>query len=182
MIAGGGGIGDSDKSTARTDVIDLTAAKPHFEPGPDLERPVRYPNMVITPDDKVVITGGSTGYRGKGNSNQLLCHIYDPKVNELSRMADPEVGRNYHAEALLLPDGRVITLGSDPLYGDADNHKPGTFEKRIEIYRPTCSRATGRRSRAGRSRSSAATACGSGSPTWAGSGPRGWCARAPSRT
>jgi hypothetical protein len=136
MIAGGGGIGDSDKSTARTDVIDLTAAKPHFEPGPDLEQPVRYPNMVITPDDKVVITGGSTGYRGKGNTNQLLCHIYDPKVNELSRMADPEVGRNYHSEALLLPDGRVITLGSDSLYGDADNRTPGTFEKRIEIYSP----------------------------------------------
>jgi hypothetical protein len=136
MIAGGGGVGDSDKSTARTDVIDLTAAKPHFEPGPDLEQPVRYPNMVITPDDKVVITGGSTGYRGKGNSNQLLCHIYDPKVNDLTRMADPEVGRNYHSEALLLPDGRLITLGSDPLYGDADNNKPGTFEKRIEIYSP----------------------------------------------
>ena len=138
--------------------------------------------MVITPDDKVVITGGSTGYRGKGNSNQLLCHIYDPKVNELSRMADPEVGRNYHAEALLLPDGRLITLGSDPLYGDADNNKPGTFEKRIEIYSPpTCSRATGRRSRAGRSRSSADSVW-FGIPTWARSGPRGWCARAPSRT
>ena len=34
MIAGGGGIGDSDKSTARTDVIDLSATEPHFEPGP----------------------------------------------------------------------------------------------------------------------------------------------------
>jgi len=46
------------------------------------------------------------------------------------------VGRNYHSEALLLLDGRLITLGSDPLYGDVDNNKPGTFEKRIEIYSP----------------------------------------------
>ncbi len=136
MIAGGGGIGDSNKSTARTAVIDLRDAKPHFEPGPDLEKPVRYPNMVITPDDKVVITGGSTGYRGAGNSNQLLCHIYDPKRNNLTKMADPTVGRNYHSEALLLPDGRLITLGSDPLYSDADNKVPGTFEQRIEIYSP----------------------------------------------
>jgi hypothetical protein len=136
MIAGGGGIGESNKSTARTDVIDLRAAKPHFEPGPDLEQPVRYPNMVITPDDRVVVTGGSTGYRGEGNSNVLLCHIYDPKSGNLTRMADPTVGRNYHSEALLLPDGRLITLGSDPLYSDADNQKPGTFEKRIEIYSP----------------------------------------------
>jgi hypothetical protein len=136
MIAGGGGIGDSEKSTARTDVIDLRADHPRFEPGPDLEQPVRYPNMVITPDDKVVITGGSTGYRGAGNSDQLLCHIYDPKAGDLTRMADPTVGRNYHSEALLLPDGRLITLGSDPLYADADNKQPGTFEKRIEIYSP----------------------------------------------
>jgi hypothetical protein len=136
MIAGGGGIGDSTKSTARTDVIDLRADHPHFEPGPDLEQPVRYPNMVITPDDSVVITGGSSGYRGEGDSNQLLCHIYDPKSGDLTRMADPTVGRNYHSEALLLPDGRLITLGSDPLYADADNKVPGTFERRIEIYSP----------------------------------------------
>ena len=43
---------------------------------------MRYPNMVITPDDKVVITGGSTGYRGENDSDQLLCHIYDPKSND----------------------------------------------------------------------------------------------------
>jgi hypothetical protein len=136
MVAGGGGIGDSEQSTARTDVIDLNAAKPHFEPGPDLEEPTRYPNMVITPDDKVVITGGSRGYRGNGDSNLLLCHIYDPRSGDLSRMADPTVGRNYHSEALLLPDGRLITLGSDSLYGDAENKTPGTFEQRIEIYSP----------------------------------------------
>jgi hypothetical protein len=136
MIAGGGGVGDSERSTARTDVIDLNAAKPHFAPGPDLEQPVRYPNMVITPDDRVVITGGSIGYRGANDSDLLLCHIYDPQSNQITRMADPTVGRDYHSEALLLPDGRVITLGSDPLYSDAQNTKPGTFEKRIEIYSP----------------------------------------------
>ncbi len=136
MIAGGGGVGESKRSTARTDVIDLRAKKPHFEPGPDLEEPVRYPNMVITPDDKVVITGGSSGYRGENDSDQLLCQIYDPKAGGLSRMADPTVGRNYHAEALLLPDGRVITLGSDPLYSNSDNTVPGKFEQRIEIYSP----------------------------------------------
>jgi hypothetical protein len=136
MIAGGGGIGESEQSTARTDVIDLKADKPRFEPGPDLEEPVRYPNMVITPDDRVVITGGSSGYRGEGASNQLLCQLYDPKSGDMTRVADPTVGRNYHAEALLLPDGRVITLGSDPLYADADNKVPGTFEQRIEIYSP----------------------------------------------
>jgi hypothetical protein len=136
MIAGGGGIGESKRSTDRTDVIDLKLPAPRFEPGPDLAEPVRYPNMVITPDDRVVITGGSSGYRGEGASDLLLCHLYDPKTNRLTRVADPTVGRDYHSSALLLPDGRVITLGSNPLYADADNTIPGTFEKRIEIYSP----------------------------------------------
>jgi hypothetical protein len=136
MIAGGGGVGESKLSTARTDVIDLNAAHPHFTPGPDLEQPVRYPNMVITPDDKVVITGGSTGYRGKGDSDVLLCHLYDPASNKLTKMADPTVGRDYHSEALLLPDGRVITMGSNPLFADKTNTVPGRFEQRIEIYSP----------------------------------------------
>jgi hypothetical protein len=136
MIAGGGGIGESDRSTARTDIIDLKKPNPRFRPGPDLAEPVRYPNMVLTPDDKVVISGGSRGYRGEGQSDMLVCQIYDPRTDSMSRMADPTVGRDYHSEALLLPDGRVITLGSNPLYGDADNTKPGYFEKRIEIYSP----------------------------------------------
>ena len=34
---GAGGIGESDKSTARTDIIDLREDEPHFGPGPDLE-------------------------------------------------------------------------------------------------------------------------------------------------
>jgi Domain of unknown function (DUF1929) len=136
MVAGGGGIGESHKSTARTDVIDLTEASPRFKPGPDLEEPTRYPNMVITPDDKVVITGGSNDYRGRGNSNLLLCQIYDARTNKIKRVADPTVGRNYHAEALLLPDGRIITLGSDPLYSNSENTIPGKFEQRIEIYSP----------------------------------------------
>jgi hypothetical protein len=45
------------------------------------------------------------------------------------------VGRNYHSEAILLPDGRVVTMGSDPLY-DESGEGPGTFEKRIEVFSP----------------------------------------------
>jgi Domain of unknown function (DUF1929) len=92
--------------------------------------------MVITPDDKVVITGGSSDYRGEGGSDQLVCQLYDPRTNRISRMADPTVARSYHSEALLLPDGRVVTLGGDPLYRDAENTLPGKFEQRIEIYSP----------------------------------------------
>jgi hypothetical protein len=54
----------------------------------------------------------------------------------LTRLADPLVGRDYHSEALLLPDGRIITLGGNPLYGDKNDSSPGYFEQQIAIFTP----------------------------------------------
>lgn len=136
MVLGGGGVGESKKSTARTAVIDLKKDSPAFEPGPDLPQGTRYLNSVIMPDDTVFTSGGSVDYRGRGNSNILKAQTYHPKTNTFKEAAEPTVGRNYHSEALLLPDGRVATFGSDPLYGDKDNTKLGKFEQRMEVYTP----------------------------------------------
>ncbi|MYX16590.1 DUF1929 domain-containing protein [Streptomyces sp. SID8374] len=136
MVLGGGGVGESKKSTARTAVIDLKQASPAFTAGPDLPQGTRYLNSVIMPDDTVFTSGGSKDYRGRGNSNILKAQSYDPKSNTFKEAAEPTVGRNYHSEALLLPDGRVATFGSDSLYGDKDNTKLGKFEQRMEVYTP----------------------------------------------
>lgn len=136
MVLGGGGVGESAASTARTDIIDLRTPDPHFTPGADLAEPTRYLSAVILPDDTVLATGGSRDYRGKGDSNNHIARVYDPTTGSFRVAASPRVGRNYHSEALLLPDGRVAVLGSDSLYRDGDNSLPGTFEQRIEIYSP----------------------------------------------
>ncbi len=136
MLLGGGGIGESAESTARTDIIDLRTPDPRFTPGPDLAEPTRYLNAVVLPDDTVLTTGGSRDYRGRGASDNHLARIYDPTTGLFRTAASPRIGRNYHSEALLLPDGRVVVLGSDPLFGDKANSIPGTFEQRIEIYSP----------------------------------------------
>ncbi|QNE74860.1 DUF1929 domain-containing protein [Streptomyces finlayi] len=145
MILGGGGVGESKKSTARTAIIDLKADSPVFEDGPDLPQGTRYLNSVIMPDDTVFTSGGSTDYRGRGASNILKAQFYDPKTNAFQEAAEPTVGRNYHSEALLLPDGRVATFGSDSLYGDKDNTKLGKFEQRMEIYTPPSLHGKGER-------------------------------------
>jgi hypothetical protein len=136
MIVGGGGVGSSSESTKRIDIADLSSPEPRFQPGPDLTQPTRYPGVVITPDNKVIITGGSRDYRARHASDIFECHAYDPATNKLTRLADPTVGRDYHSEALLLPDGRIVTLGGNPLYGNSADTITGTFEKRIEIYSP----------------------------------------------
>ncbi|MBW1598424.1 galactose oxidase-like domain-containing protein [Streptomyces sp. JJ38] len=136
MVLGGGGIGESEKVTDKTRIVDLTKDLPRFEDGPELYAPVRYPSSVILPDDTVLTTNGSGGYRGLSDSNVLSAEIYDPESNSSRRVADPLVGRNYHSGALLLPDGRVMTFGSDSLFADAANTKPGEFEQQIDIYQP----------------------------------------------
>ncbi|WP_370414948.1 galactose oxidase-like domain-containing protein [Streptomyces fradiae] len=136
MVLGGGGVGESPNSTARTSIIDLSKDSPVFTDGPALPQGTRYLSSVLMPDDTVFTSGGSEQYRGSGGSDILKSQFYDPRSNAFNEAAEPTVGRNYHSEALLLPDGRVATFGSDPLYSNKDNTKLGTFEQRIEVFTP----------------------------------------------
>ncbi|MCA0144326.1 kelch motif-containing protein [Blastococcus sp. LR1] len=135
-IVGGGLVGDSDEATARFNVVDLSRDDPRYEPAPDHPSPARYINAVTLPDDTTLLTGGSGGYRGNGESDLHLTTMYDPDSHTLHEAAPNQVGRNYHATALLLPDGRVMTMGSDPLFANAEGTKSGTFDTRLEIYSP----------------------------------------------
>ncbi|WP_030321164.1 kelch motif-containing protein [Streptomyces flavochromogenes] len=136
MVLGGGGVGESSRSTARTSIIDVSEDSPVFTDGPALPQGTRYLSSVLLPDDTVFTTGGSEDYRGRGGSDILKAQFYDPRSNAFTAAAAPTVGRNYHSEALLLPDGRVATFGSDPLFGDKDNTRLGTFEQRVEVFTP----------------------------------------------
>ncbi|MEU9453767.1 kelch motif-containing protein [Streptomyces sp. NPDC048277] len=136
MVVGGGGVGESKLSTNKTRLIDLKDAAPKFVDGPTLEKGTRYPQISVLPDDTVLVSGGSEDYRGRGDSDIRQARIYDPAANSFKRVADPLVGRNYHSGSILLPDGRVMFFGSNPLFADKANTKPGVFEQRIEIYTP----------------------------------------------
>ena len=136
MLLGGGGVGESHASTARTAVVDLKAKKPVYMDGPELPEGTRYLNAVLTPDDTVFTSGGSHDYRGKRASDILKAQFYNPATNSFHEAAAPTVGRDYHSEALLLPDGRIAVFGSNPLFADKDDTQPGVFEQRIEVYTP----------------------------------------------
>ncbi|GHG52390.1 hypothetical protein GCM10018779_13610 [Streptomyces griseocarneus] len=136
MLLGGGGVGESHESTPRTAIADLSVPYPRYVPGPDLPQGTRYLNAVLTPDDRVFTTGGSRDYRGKRGSDILRAQFYDPARRAFRTAAAPTVGRDYHSEALLLPDGRIAVFGSNPLFADKDDTRMGTFEQRIEVYTP----------------------------------------------
>ncbi|MFC8916255.1 galactose oxidase-like domain-containing protein [Streptomyces sp. NPDC057116] len=136
MVIGGGGVGESQESSEKSRLVDLKDPSPRFKDGASLDRGTRYPSASLMPDDTVLVTGGSEDYRGRSDSNVLEARTYDPKTGAYTRVADPQVGRNYHSGSVLLPDGRVMIFGSDSLFADPANTKPGVFEQRIEIYTP----------------------------------------------
>lgn len=135
-IIGGGGVGESNASTGRIDVARLDSRNPRWQAFASLPVGTRYPEAVITPNDDVVISGGSTGYRGEHKSDILRTYLFNPKSGKLTRLADPLVGRDYHAEAVLLPDGRILTVGGNPLFGNKQDTTPEYFEQRISIFSP----------------------------------------------
>ncbi|MFI5892001.1 galactose oxidase-like domain-containing protein [Actinoplanes sp. NPDC051513] len=126
MVIGGSG---SSAATNHTDIIDLAGgpAGATFQPGPDLAKARGLCNSVILPDRTVLITGG--GLHGETRSDAVhLAEIYDPATNTVRPVAEAGVSRLYHSVALLLPDGRVVTAGSNPDRGDD--------ELRLELYHP----------------------------------------------
>ncbi|MCX4786905.1 DUF1929 domain-containing protein [Streptomyces sp. NBC_01221] len=136
MVIGGGGVGESSRSSPKSRLVDLLEPAPRFRDGAALTEGTRYPSASLLPDDSLLVTGGSRDYRGRGGSNVLQARLYDPRTDTYRRVADPAVGRNYHSGSVLLPDGRVMIFGSDSLYADRANTRPGVFEQRIEVYTP----------------------------------------------
>jgi hypothetical protein len=135
-IIGGGGVGQSNAGTGRIDVVDLKRKHPRWHAAANLPVQTRYPNAVVTPDDTVIISNGSKDYRGMHGTDLHQAFSFDPANDSLTKLAAPEIGRDYHSEALLLPDGRIITIGGNPLFGNKEDTEPQTFEQRLEVFSP----------------------------------------------
>jgi hypothetical protein len=136
MVMGGGGVGQSNSSTARTALIDVAAPNPHWVAGPSLAEPTRYPITVLLPSDQVLVTGGARYYRGMHGSDNRDTRLYNVATNTFSWAAHSITGRDYHSGGLLLPNGSVLTLGGNPLYGNAQDTEPQTFNQEIDVYFP----------------------------------------------
>jgi hypothetical protein len=136
MVLGGGGVGQSNSSTARTALIDTAAPNPQWVAGPSLAEPTRYPITVLLPNDQVLVTGGSKYYRGMHGSDNRDTRIYNVATNTFSWAANSITGRDYHSGGILLPNGSILTLGGNPLFGNAQDTTPQTFNQEIDVYYP----------------------------------------------
>ena len=122
MVMGGG-----SPSVNTAAVIDTDAPTPTWTPVPPMLRRRVHVNAVILPDRTVVATGGS-GIAENALTASTEAEIYDPAANTWVTGARARVPRLYHSIAILLPDARVLTAGSNP--------SRRNDEKRLEIYHP----------------------------------------------
>jgi hypothetical protein len=123
MIMGGG-----NPATSTTELIDLSAASPHWAFGPNMSQPRIEMNATILPNGKVLALGGSMNDEDTGTAS-LNADLYDPATNSFSSAGQNAYARLYHSNSLLLPDATVLVIGGNPARG--------TYESHIEIYTPS---------------------------------------------
>ena len=108
-----------------------------------LSRDTNLPGMrqqcftLLLPDETVLVIGGSTthpsDWSGYWFDGVQLPEVYSPAQGQWTTLQAPAtVPRVYHGVALLLPDGRIWTAGSNP-FGDGQRQD---FEHRIELFEP----------------------------------------------
>jgi galactose oxidase len=107
LIMGGG---DPPLDTAER--IDLGDAVPRWRPAASMAHARRQLNATLLPDGRVLVTGGSAGPGfDDGTSAVLPAEVWDPATDTWTTLAAAADYRGYHATALLLPDGRVLSAG-----------------------------------------------------------------------
>ncbi|KAL1918468.1 uncharacterized protein VTP21DRAFT_3128 [Calcarisporiella thermophila] len=94
-------------------------------------------SSIILPTGMVFVCGGVVN-QGNDNTAVRTAELYNPTTNSWSVLETATVTRNYHSVALLMPDGRVWTCGSNK-NGSQSYQPPGqdNRELRIEIYEPS---------------------------------------------
>jgi hypothetical protein len=127
MVMGGGFQSVDVNAVASTAIVDLKRTNPAFQPGPPMDTAKMYVSAVVLPDSTVLETGGATKSVQFSGAPVYSAQIFNPKTNTWRKVASPTVGRLYHSSAVLLPDGRVATFGSNP---------KTSFEMRIEVFTP----------------------------------------------
>jgi hypothetical protein len=90
----------------------MTLATPAWEEVAPMRFPRRRHNLTVLPDGRVLATGGT---RAGDDIEQAVyaAEVWDPASATWTTMASMEVARMYHLTALLLPDGRVLSMGGN---------------------------------------------------------------------
>lgn len=108
-------VGGGTTPTNTAERIDLTTGGPWSSAGA-MAVARRQQNATLLADGKVLVTGGTnvTGFNAAPSTSAVLAaELWDPANPSVWKpLASMSHNRLYHSEALLLPDARVLSVGS----------------------------------------------------------------------
>ncbi len=106
----------------KSSIVDLNAVPPQVTSTTGMLQPRSFANAVMMPNGEAFAVGGNTsGKRFSDDGTILTPEIWNPLTQQWRAVADHSVPRNYHAVALLMPDGRVFS-GGGGLCGCSADH------------------------------------------------------------
>jgi hypothetical protein len=113
-------------ATNTAEVIDFSAGTPAWSYTGSMTYARLNHNLVLLADGTVLAVGGGGG-SGSYVSPVLTPELYNPQTGQWTPMAPQIVQRTYHSTAVLLPDGRVFSAGSNDR---------GSMQQTYEIFSP----------------------------------------------
>ncbi|MBI4899051.1 MAG: fibronectin type III domain-containing protein, partial [Actinobacteria bacterium] len=120
-------------ASASTSVIDLTATTPTWQKTAAMNTARVYHTLTMLADGRVIAVGGETTSDQTIVTNGVLTtEIWDPASQAWTTDASISAARNYHATAVLMPDGRVMVAGGG--HGDPGTG-PGQYS--AQFYTPS---------------------------------------------
>lgn len=139
ILIAGGGHRAFQTATDSVEMIDLSQSDPKWGKKSAMTRDRIHAVGVQLPDGNILVVGGKTGTTKHSHDNhEYDCgndhdavresEMYDPDTDAWTLMAEQHKDRIYHSTAILLPDGKVLSMGSNP--------EAKCIEKSIEIYSP----------------------------------------------
>ena len=96
-------------------IMDISRAVPTFTATSGVGQNRAWSNLTDLADGTVLLTGGSNGLGPSGQGNVATetnnAKIWDPATGQWTNDASAAIGRFYHSNTLLLPDGTVLSTG-----------------------------------------------------------------------
>ena len=116
-------MGGGDPPTNTAEVIDLNAPSPAWRQVSSMAIARRHGNAQILPDGKVFVSGVPADPVSITWRPFLPSEIWNPATETWTTMASALIPRLYHSAVVLLPDGRLLSIG-------------GNETTQTEIYEP----------------------------------------------
>ena len=113
LIAGGNGSfnGDGWPASNKATVIDMNGGTPVLREQAAMANPRRYPNALVLPDGRVLMTGGTRRGNDNGASSVFAAELWNPDTGTWTTAASAAIFRGYHSTSALLPNGTVLSAG-----------------------------------------------------------------------